>query len=295
MDTRPLAPNPEVVLAEHLEDFKAGVQVMARLCPKVFVVTAPKSKVDVAGIEGVRHETFDGPHPAGNVGVHIHHLDPVSAKKFVWHINYQDLIAVGRLFKTGEFFNQRVISLAGPSSRNPRLLRTIRGANIAQLTSGESFDTAEIRYVSGSVLGGRTAKGPMGFLGQFHSQVSMLKEGRHREFLGWHSPGVDKFSLKNVFLAKLFPKKRFNFDTNTHGSLRSIVPIGSFEAVIPMDILPTYLLRSLMARNTDQAIALGALELDEEDLALCTFVDPCKNEYGPVLRENLNIIEKEGY
>jgi len=294
MDTQPLAANPGIVLTSYAEDFRNGVIALSKLCPKVFVVSAKNSSIDVKGIQGVRHEIFGGPHPAGNVGTHIHHLDPVSPKKTVWHVNYQDAIAIGRLFKTGEFLNQRVISLSGPMARNPRLLKTIRGASIEELTQGENFDTSSIRHVSGSVLGGRTAKGALAYLGQFHHQITMLKEGHHREFLGWHSPGVNKFSIKNVFLSKLIPGKKFDFDTNTYGSLRSIVPIGSFEAVMPMDILPTQLLRYLMARSTDAAINLGALELDEEDLALCTFVDPCKNEYGPVLRENLNIIEKEG-
>jgi Na+-transporting NADH:ubiquinone oxidoreductase subunit A len=294
MDTQPLAPNPAVVMGEHQDDFKAGVTALAKIAPKIYVVTPKQLKLDLTGIQNLKQETFDGPHPAGNVGTHIHYLDPVSANKIAWHLNYQDVIAIGRLFKTGEYFNQRVISIAGPAARNPRLIRTIRGANMAELTAGESFDTAEIRYVSGSVLGGRTSKSALMYLGHFHLQLTMLKEGRHREFLGWHSPGLDKFSIKNVFLSKLLPGKKFNFDTNTNGSLRSIVPIGSFEAVMPLDILPTQLLRYLMARDTDISANLGALELDEEDLALCTFVDPCKNEYGPVLREVLNIIEKEG-
>lgn len=294
MDTQPLAPNPEVVLTEHLEDFKAGLMALSKITPKIYVVTAKNNKIELSGIQNLKQESFDGPHPAGNVGTHIHYLDPVSPSKVAWHLNYQDTIAIGRLFKTGEYYNQKVISVAGPAARNPRLVRTIRGASIAELTVGESFDTAEIRYVSGSVLGGRTAKGPIMYLGHFHLQVTMLKEGRHREFLGWHSPGINKFSIKNVFLSKFFPNKKFNFNTNTNGSLRSIVPIGSFEAVMPLDILPTQLLRYLMARDTDVSANLGALELDEEDLALCTFVDPCKNEYGPVLREVLNTIEKEG-
>ncbi|MFY7994515.1 MAG: Na(+)-translocating NADH-quinone reductase subunit A [Bacteriovoracaceae bacterium] len=295
MDTNPLAANPELVVVDHVEDLKNGVLALSKLTTgKVFVVTHKGSKVDVSGIANAQKETFEGPHPAGLVGTHIHFLSPVSAKSSVWHLNYQDVIAIGKLFKTGEFFNERVISLAGPAARNPRLVKTVMGASIADLVAGENFDNAPLRHVSGSVLGGRIAAGSAGFLGRFHLQVSMLKEGHHREFLGWHSPGLNKFSLKSVFLSKLIPGKKFSFDTNTNGSHRSIVPIGSFEAVMPMDILPTQLLRYMMSNNTDQAVNLGALELDEEDLALCTFVDPCKNEYGPVLRQNLNIIEKEG-
>lgn len=295
MDTNPLAPNPEVVIAERMDDFKAGVTVLSKLAPKTFVVTGANTKVDVKNIANVKHEQFAGPHPAGNVGTHIHFLDPVSATKTVWHVNYQDVIAIGYLFKNGELLSEKVISVAGPMARNPRLMKTVRGAHLADIVNDEVKDNStQVRVVSGSVLGGRAASGPFNYLGQFHHQVVLLKEGHHREFLGWQSPGVNKFSIKNVFLSKLIPGKKFDFDTNTYGSLRSIVPIGSFEKVMPLDILPTQLLRYLMSRRTEMAVNLGALELDEEDLALCTFVDPCKNEYGPVLRQNLEIIEKEG-
>lgn len=294
MDSNPLAPSPQVALAGQEEDFLKGVKILSKLSSKVFVVTDQTSTLDVKNIPGVQHHQFTGPHPAGNVGTHIHFLDPVSPTKTVWHVNYQDTIAIGHLFRTGQYYNQKVISLAGPMASNPRLVRTIRGANLSDLTSGEVKENKNVRVVSGSVLGGRTAMGTLGYLGQFHLQVSLIEEGRHREFLGWQSPGLNKFSFKNVFLSKLLPSKKFDFDTNTNGSLRSIVPIGSFEAVMPLDILPTQLLRYLMVRHTDMVVNLGALELDEEDLALCTFVDPCKNEYGPVLRDNLKLIEKEG-
>lgn len=293
MDTNPLTASPELIVSGNLADFKAGVAVLSKLAPKTYVVTHRRSCVDVKDLD-VKHEVFAGPHPAGNVGTHIHFLEPVSLNKSVWHIGYQDVIAVGKLFTSGKLDSTRVIAIGGPAARNPRLVTTIKGASIAELTNGETLENSNIRFVSGSVLGGRTAKGENGYLGPFHNQISLLNEGNHREFMGWQSPGLNKFSVKPVFLSKLFPGKKFNLDTNTNGSLRSIVPIGSFEKVMPLDILPTQLLRYLMVKNTDYAASLGALELDEEDLALCTFVDPCKNEYGPVLRENLNIIEKEG-
>ena len=293
MDTNPLTASPELIVSQNLSDFKAGVAVLSKLAPKTYVVTHRNSCVDLKDLN-VKHEIFGGPHPAGNVGTHIHFLEPVSLNKSVWHVGYQDVIAIGKLFTSGKLYTERVVALAGPAARNPRLVTTVVGASIVELTNGEIFDNTDIRYVSGSVLGGRTATGAAAYLGPFHNQVTMLKEGHHREFLGWQSPGFNKFSIKPVFLSKLIPGKKFNLDTNTNGSLRSIVPIGAFEKVMPLDILPTQLLRYLMVKNTDYAASLGALELDEEDLALCTFVDPCKNEYGPVLRENLNIIEKEG-
>lgn len=294
MDSNPLAADPEVIVSDRIDDFKAGVEVLSKLAPKTFVVTAPNTKIDVKSVANVKQETFSGPHPAGNVGTHIHFLDPVGPTKTVWHINYQDVIAIGYLFKNGDVLNEKIVAISGPMAKNPRLVRTLRGASIAELCSDEAKAEGDLRFISGSVLGGRTASGALAYLGQFHSQISIIKEGRHREFLGWQSPGFNKYSFKNVFLSKLMPGKKFAFDTNTNGSHRSIVPIGSFESVMPMDILPTQLLRYLMSHRTDMAVSLGALELDEEDLALCTFVDPCKNEYGPVLRHNLELIEKEG-
>lgn len=292
MDTNPLAADAEVIIGESHDEFKAGVEILAKLSPKTFVVTAKSTNVNVYGIAGVKHELVQGPHPSGNVGTHIHFLDPVSANKTVWHLNYQDVIAIGHLFKTGNLSSDKIIAIAGPAAKNPTLVKTIRGASIADLAADDA--APGIRLISGSVLGGRTAQGAVNYLGQFHLQISVVKEGHHREFLGWQSPGLNKYSLKNVFLSKLMPGKKFAFDTNTNGSHRSIVPIGSFEQVMPLDILPTQLLRYLMVEHSDMAVNLGALELDEEDLALCTFVDPCKNEYGPVLRANLTKIQKEG-
>ncbi len=293
-DTNPLCADAGVVCKNHEDLFKNGVEVISKLTSgKTYVCSGANFPISLAGTSAT-HEVFEGPHPAGNTGTHIHYLDPVSEKKTVWNISYQDVIAIGSLFKTGELFLERVISLAGPQVKNPRLVKTIRGACLCDLTKSELAD-GENRVISGSVFGGRKAgKGPFCYLGKFHNQVTVLLEGRNREFLGWQKPGLNKFSIKSVFLSKLIPSKKFAFTTNKNGSLRSIVPIGAFEKVMPMDIQPTFLLRSLMSYNTDKSKQLGCLELDEEDLALCTFVDPCKNNYGPVLRENLVKIEKEG-
>lgn len=292
IDTHPLAADPQLVVAEKEESFKMGVKLLSKLAPKTFLCVAKGSSINAEG-EGVVREEFAGPHPAGLVGTHIHFLDPVGEKKFVWHIGYQDVIAIGELIKTGKLYTQRVVSIAGPAAKQPRLVKTQMGACISELLKDETAGETEVRAVSGSVFGGRTASGAFDFLGRFHNQVTLLKEGRHREFLGWHSPGFDKFSIKPIYISKLFGK-RFAFDTNTNGSYRSIVPIGSFEKVMPLDILPTHLMRYLSSPNTEMCVKLGALELDEEDLALCTFVDPCKNDYGPKLRDKLTIIEKEG-
>lgn len=293
IDTNPLAASVAVVMKENEDDFADGLKVLTKLTDKVFLCTSVDSSFAGKDIEKVVHQEFSGMHPAGNVGTHIHFLDPVGPNKIVWHINYQDVIMFGKLFTTGKLYTDRIISLAGPSIKNPRLLRTRIGASIADLTKDELKD-GEVRIVSGSVLSGRHATGPFAYLGRFHNQISALNEGREREFLGWQSPGFNKFSVKNIYASKIFFGKKFNFTTTTNGSKRALIPIGSYEKVMPLDILPSLLLRSLLAEDTDKAQALGCLELDEEDLALCTFVCPGKIDFGPVLRQNLTNIEKDG-
>ncbi len=292
MDTNPLAADPEIVINEQGEAFQQGLVVLSRLTDgKVFVSKAPGKNIPVDG--NVQVTEFAGKHPAGLVGTHIHFLKPVNADNVVWHIGYQDVIAIGKLFTTGELDNTRVISLAGPAAKNPRLVRTVLGANTDELTAGEAID-GELRVVSGSLLYGTHAAGVHAYLGRFHVQVSLILEGREKEFLGYMYPGPNKFSVTRAYMSHLFPNKLFNMTTSTNGSERAMVPIGNFERVMPLDILPTMLLRDLVAGDTDSAQQLGALELDEEDLALCTFVCPGKTDYGVFLRDCLTIIEKEG-
>ncbi|MEH6452860.1 MAG: NADH:ubiquinone reductase (Na(+)-transporting) subunit A, partial [Psychromonas sp.] len=230
---------------------------------------------------------------AGLAGTHIHFIDPVSITKHVWSINYQDVIAFGMLFTTGEIFTNKVISLAGPAVKKPRLLRTQIGASINQLIQNELTDN-DARVISGSVLCGVTANQAHAFLGRYHNQISVLSEGYEKELFGWGVPGSNKHSVSNVFISALNKAKRFAFTTTTGGSSRAMVPMGQYERIMPLDILPTVLLRDLIVGDSDGAQELGCLELDEEDLALCTYVCPGKYEYGSILRANLSKIEKEG-
>lgn len=296
MDTNPLAADPEVVLKEYETDFKDGLTVLTRLFDgqkPVYLCKDADSNIPLSpAIEGITIKSFSGVHPAGLVGTHIHFVDPVGATKQVWHLNYQDVIAIGKLFTTGELFTDRIISLAGPQVKNPRLVRTRLGANLSQLTANELI-AGENRVISGSVLSGTTAAGPVDYLGRYALQVSVLAEGREKELFGWIMPGSDKFSITRTVLGH-FGKKLFNFTTAVHGGERAMVPIGAYERVMPLDIIPTLLLRDLAAGDTDSAQNLGCLELDEEDLALCTYVCPGKNNYGPMLRAALDKIEKEG-
>lgn len=293
MDTNPLAADPAVIIAEKPEAFTQGLEVLSKLTEgKVFVCHAEGSNIPKGTASNLQYETFSGVHPAGNAGTHIHYLDPVSANKTVWTIGYQDVIAVGELFTTGKLNVERVVAVAGPQVDKPCLVRTRLGANLEELTAGR-LKAGENRLVSGSVFGGRTAKSVLSFLGRYHNQVSVLLEGREREMIHYLRPGVDKFSVLNIYVSKL-TNKLFNFTTSTNGSERAMVPVGAYEKVMPLDILPTQLLRAVIVGDTEVAQKLGALELDEEDLALCTFVCPGKYEYGPLLRNNLTRIEVEG-
>lgn len=292
IDTHPLAADPAVVIGERPADFANGLAVLARL-GKVHLCKA--SGVGLSGEvqANVQPHEFAGPHPAGLAGTHIHFLDPVSAGKSVWQIGYQDVIAIGALFSRGQLDVTRVVALGGPVVDKPRLLRTRLGASLEELTAGE-LQAGSNRIISGSVLGGRTSRGAFAFLGRYHVQVSCLHEGRERELLHYLRAGVNKHSVLNIFVSKLMGGRKLAMDTSTNGSPRAMVPVGNYEAVMPLDILPTQLLRYLIVGDTEMAQKLGCLELDEEDLALCTYVCAGKYEYGPILRDNLTRIEKEG-
>lgn len=295
IDTNPLAADPRVVLRQREPEFEHGLQVLRHLTDgAVYLCTAPGAELPGKSLGFVSQFEFDGPHPAGLPGTHIHLLDPVNPHKCVWHVNYQDVIAIGALFVTGRLPVERVISLAGPQVVEPRLVRTRLGASLEDLTS-DQLKPGENRIISGSVLCGRACAGYQRFLGRYHLQVSVLREGREREFLGWQMPGFEKFSARPIYAAGFAADgRRFAMTTTRHGSYRAMVPIGTYEQVVPLDILPTHLLRALIVGDTEQAQALGCLELDEEDVALCTFVCPGKYDYGPMLRDCLTTIEHEG-
>jgi Na+-transporting NADH:ubiquinone oxidoreductase subunit A len=294
IDTHPLAADPAVIIAGHAEDFSRGVTVLSRLTGGiVYICAGATGQIPGEGLPKTHLERFTGPHPAGLPGTHIHFLDSVDAHKTVWYIGYQDVIAIGKLFSTGKLWVERIVSLAGPVVEKPRLLRTRLGASLEDLTAGELED-GDNRVISGSVFGGRTAQGPLAFLGRYHQQISCIREDRKREMFYFLRPGFNKYSILNIFVSAFNRRKRFAFTTTTNGSFRPILPIGNYEAVMPLDILPTQLLRYLVAGDTDMAQKLGCLELDEEDLALCSYVCAGKYEYGPILREVLTRIEKEG-
>ena len=302
IDTNPHAPLPEAVLQDQLEDFSNGVRLLAKLldAPTYLCIAEHSQLADVFGSDkpaNLKVESFAGPHPAGTPGFHIHKLRPVSREKSAWHIGYQDVAAVGQLFATGRLDVSRVISIGGPEVADPRLVQSRLGACISEAVEDDIAQAGdrEMRTISGSVLSGKRTQGDaFDYLGRYERQISVLEEDREHVFLGWLTPGADIFSTAGIYLSKIWKPERFRFTTNTNGSQRAMVPIGQYEKVMPMDIMPTFLLRALIVGDIERAESLGVLELDEEDLALCTYVCPGKVNYGPLLRENLSIIEKEG-
>ncbi len=308
IDTNPLAPDVDVVLAGREDDFATGLAALVRLVEgrPVHLCRGRGSAVGERGVggggggdggggsSGVEIHEFAGPHPAGTPGLHVHRIDPVGLGRVAWHIGYQDVAAVGHLVRSGRLDVGRVVSLAGPAVTSPRLLRTRLGASLDELTGGELAE-GENRVVSGSVLSGYAAAGPVhGYLGRTHNQVSVLPEDRERRFLHWLSPGAKRFSVLRLFASRFLPARTADFSTDLGGGRRALVPVGAYERVLAFDLLITPLLRALLAGDVETAEELGCLELVEEDVAPFTFVCPSKIDHCRVLREMLDTIEREG-
>ncbi|MEO1204535.1 MAG: NADH:ubiquinone reductase (Na(+)-transporting) subunit A, partial [Pseudomonadota bacterium] len=294
VDTSPLAADPAWIINDAGPAFVNGLTVLAHLTAgKVYVNTKPDPGFGVPKDAPFVHSEFDGPHPAGLVGTHIHMLEPVSEHKTVWHIRYQHVVSIGRLFAEGRLPTRRIIALTGPMAKNPRLLRTRIGASTEDLLRDE-LKPGPVRVISGSALSGHRAAGPLAWLNRYHNQLTVLAEDSPREFLAWAKPGTGKYSASRAFVGSMFSGRNFDLATNQNGSPRAMVSTGSFETVMPLDVLATPLLKALLVEDTDRAKALGCLELDEEDLALCSFVCSGKYDYGPFLRMNLDEIEANG-
>ena len=293
-DTNPLAPSVEKIIEGKEKDLNNGIRILSKLTEgKLYFCKSPSDNISIENIPSLSVQEFSGPHPAGLAGTHIHFIDPVHSNKKIWHIGLQDVIATGKLFTTGSLFLERIVALCGPSVLKPRLIRTRAGAAIKDLVEGELRE-GDNRVISGSVFDGRTACEITGYLGKFHQQITALKEGRQRKFFGWLGLGFKEYSVKNILISSLFRKKKFDFTTSLEGGKRAIIPVENYDKVMPLDIIPTYLLRALAVDDVEEAEKLGCLELIEEDLALCTFVCAAKNDYGTYLRRNLTLIEKEG-
>ena len=280
IDTEPLAPRPDVVLAGREPDFDRGVHALTELTDgAVHVCAAADAELPVEERGRVRVHRFRGPHPAGLPGTHVHLLDPVGRGRTVWHVGYADVAALGRLL-AGELTMERVVSLAGPRVARPRLLRTRLGASVDGLTEGELV-AGECRVVSGSVLSGRQATGWGRHLGRYHRAVCALAEPRS------HPARPPLRAALASALGRRLGRPGPADSTELHGRPTAMVPSGVFERLVPLDVLPSLLLRALLVGDVETAEALGCLELEPEDLALCTFACPGKLDYGAYLRAAL--------
>jgi len=294
-DTAPLAPDYNFIMDNSsVSLFRSGISALKKLTDgKINLVLNGKgdssellkkaAEVDISYISG--------PHPAGNVGVHIHHLDPINKGDIVWIVNLQDVIAIGRLFEEGIYKHERIIALAGSEILHPQYYKIRSGASISSLVK-ENVKTGHLRYISGNVFTGTRIE-PDGYLGYYDSQVTMIPEGDYYEFFGWMMPGINKFSFSKTFASTLIPKKSYKMDTNLHGGERAFVMTGQYEKVVPMDIYPMQLLKAILAEDIDMMENLGIYEIAEEDFALCEFICPSKIEIQSIVRKGLDLMIRE--
>ena len=296
IDTEPLSLDPMKIIDIEKENFEFGILVLKKLVDCLIHISVnDKAKLELDECEQLKIHEFSGPHPTGLVGTQMHFISPASLSNINWTVGYQDVIAIGKLFSTGRLSCDRYISLAGPQVIEPTYVKTRLGACTDELTAGE-LTQRENRVISGSVISGREAIGPYAYLGRYHNQISVVAEpnSKDREFMNWLTPGPRKFSKIPLFLSSILPRKRFKFKALMNGSDRPIIPIGVYEEVLPLNVLPAMLLRNVVLMDTDKIQALGGLELDEEDLSLCSYVCPGKYDFGSLLRAGLNKIEVEG-
>ena len=295
-DTSPLAPDFDFLLKDSEEDFQWGVNVLKQLTEgRVYLNLDGRfpSVRTLSGIKGVEINRFKGPHPAGNVGIQISRLDPINKGEVVWVVQPQDVVAIGRLFKTGKYDPSMIVALTGSRVNKPQYYKVIRGASVSTILVNQ-LKEGDNRVISGNVLNGRTINPETGYIGFFDSQITVIPEGNYYEFFGWMKPGLKKLSVSRSFASTwLTPNREFDLDTNFHGGQRAFVMTGEYEKVLPMDIYPVQLLKAILVNDIDKMEQLGIYELDEEDLALCEFVCTSKTPVTKILRDGLRALRKE--
>jgi len=292
MDTAPLAADAAVILKGNEAQFQKGIDTLTNLTSgKVRLSFKAEDKV-FAGFKNCLLYNFKGPHPAGNVGVHIHHIAPVkSAQDIVWTCSVQSVILIGRLFETGKLDQNVIVKLAGSSAENRNYFKVLNSTVVSSFIGSVKENS---RIISGNVLTGKKI-GYEGFLGYKDNLITIIPEAVEPEFLGWLNPGFSKRSWWRTFVsAILTPRKTFKADTNIGGGNRALVINSVYEDVLPMRILPSYLIKSILAEDIEEMEALGVYEVAEEDLALCEYICPSKTEFQKIIRQGLNLIEKEG-
>ncbi len=293
-DSSPLAPDYDLIIHGQGINFQAGLDVLKKLTDGVIHLSIKEeegtSKVFLNS-KNIQINYIYGPHPAGNIGTQIHHIDPINKGEIVWHINPQDIVSIGKLFTEGIYDSTKIIALTGPEVITPKYYRIKNGASISSIVKNKISDK-KLRIISGNVLNGDKVEND-GFIGFYHSQITVIEEGNEPEFLGWALPGLNKHSFSRTFLSKLFPFLEYKFNCNYHGGERAFVVTGEFEKVFPMDIYPVYLLKSILAKDIEQMENLGIYEVADEDFGLCDYVCTSKIETQEIVREGLRLMIKE--
>ena len=293
-NTEPLSADNDFVLHGLEKEFQNGIQILSKL-------TDGKVHLNVDGntnpskvftdTKGVVLNKFSGPHPSGNVGVQIHHIDPINKGDIVWYLYPQDVLAISRLFSEGKYDVSRIVALTGSQVKKPRYYRIIAGSTITNMIE-DNLKQGQSRFVSGSALTGKRIPQD-GSIGFYDTQVTVIPEGNYQEFLGWLAPGLNKFSMSKAYFSWLMPSKKYDLDTNYHGEERAYVVTGQYEKVLPMDVYPMQLIKACLIEDIEAMENLGFYEVSPEDLALCEFVCTSKMEVQSIIREGLDLIKKE--
>ncbi len=294
-DSHPLAPDLKFILKDSIDYFQNGIEILRKISEcKIHLNIEADTPADSIfyNIKGVQINKISGPHPAGNVGIQIHHIDPLNKGEVVWYINPQDVLIIGKLFSDGIYDASRVIAVTGSQVVHPQYYKTIIGCSLKNIINDAKIKEGTNRFISGNVLTGSKIS-PPGFLGYYDSQITIIPEGHESEFMGWLSPGFNKFSMSRTFFSWLTPNKKFNLNSNLHGEERPFVMTGQYEKVLPMDIYPVQLLKSILIEDVDMMEKLGIYEVAEEDFALCEFVCTSKIKSQDIIRRGLEMIQKE--
>jgi len=292
-DSHPLAPEMAYILQDRQEDFHLGLKLLNKLTEGTVhlnINAAGELNKIFADAENVQINKFSGKHPAGNVGVQIHHLDPINKGEVAWTVHPYGVAQIGKLFKDGVFDASKIIAVTGSQVKEPAYIKTLIGAGMNKINEN-LLTEGKNRIISGNPLTGE-AVGAEGYLGFYHHQVTVIPEGDYEELLGWILPSTKKLSFHRTFglLSFLNKKKEFHVDTNQHGEHRNFVMTGAFEQVLPMDILPMQLFKAIITEDYEAMEQLGIFELIEEDVALCEYIDVSKHELQEILREGIELI-----
>jgi Na+-transporting NADH:ubiquinone oxidoreductase subunit A len=290
-DTSPLAPDLSYIISQDLENFKQGLRVLSKLTNVHLGVQHNQDDL-ISGVQNLTTHQFHGPHPAGNVGIQIHHVMPIQKGDIVWYMHAQDVIVIGRLFSEGRYRADRLVALTGSEVNAPQYYQTIPGQELNAILENK-ISQKDNRLIQGSILSGKQSVSN-DFLSFYTHQISVIPEGREPEFLGWLLPGFRKLSLSRTFFSWLFPNRTYTLDTNLHGEERAFVVTGQYDKVLPMNIYPVHLLKAILAKDIDKMEQLGIYEVAEEDFALCEFVCTSKIDVQNIIREGLEFIRKEG-